>query len=82
MLSAGGGLLAAAAQRDTETWAVHRWDRAEQGLKPETALRWEAHLDGEAPGLSADERVAATNELRRRAGSPGLRVTGLSAGGE
>ncbi len=71
--------LAAEAQRDAETWAVHLWDLAAQGLRPEyvvadggtglragQALAWpEVACDGDVfHGLQTVTRLVATLEKR------------------
>ncbi len=72
-------LLAAEAQRDGETWAVHLWDLSEQGLKPDyvvadggtglragQALAWpKVGCDGDVfHGLQTLTRLATTLEKR------------------
>ncbi len=72
-------LLASEGQRDAETWAVHLWDLAEQGLKPDyvvadggtglragQALAWpEVGCDGDVfHGLQIVTRLATTLEKR------------------
>jgi hypothetical protein len=72
-------LLVPEAQRDAETWAVHRWDLTEQGLRPDyvvadggtglragQALAWpEVACDGDVfHGVQTVTRLATTLEKR------------------
>jgi len=51
-----------------------------EGLRPETRMRWELHLEGDAAAFSLADRDATTLELRRASADPTLRCVGVRPG--